>query len=1194
MKKKIKILLAIFISIMSINILTSCGEDNIIPSENFSVETCRISYADQNGIIINTTVVNKGDVFVSNLKLNDYQEDGITYKFVGWSMDNFIVSENVEITPVFVKIEDVVYKVTFYDQNDKEYLVKYVREHDNAEYFTLDNYEDIYYNYYFTGWDVSLSNITKDSEIKPVFRGNEKDITVKYKKYDGTYEDRIQNATNLTPAFGLAFDFNDEYYDYTFVRWELIHTPTLEEYYCEYESVYEKTDRLYEVTYIVAPDVVVESGDLVQKVKYNETPICPNFISLTGNSIKFNNIYYNDKVTYDKIISVDSATNPYKLFTSIDNNIILLQSGYNLNNYGNIIENFSNDCYISLNQEQFVGADFIWFQDSYYNGNYDKFSFMIQYEDNLFVLEAICDHYTNNLNDPYGLIYITKQIKLPSSEVEWYKVGYNYYFFDKISNDALYFNQYEMSNVINLKYSILDDGTYVLNTKENINIYCFFADEFIIASSNIENAKAFNEKNKAETLNSEYKIGNYLIEQNNIYHETNVTLEDVNEEGFGIYIVSCPLLNITKNILFSYQNYYGSIIERKTELDSYKIIMNNGIKVLKYKELNNRDQEILKLYYFKDSYSYEMVTDYVSQTDYSYALLNEENKILLYAEKYSYFWDVGVLTDPLNTILYYLGHKETLSYNDGSNELKYELYDDSYLLIRVNGVLQSLSPIKLIDKDKSLYEITIWGSNVVVIIENGSPIRSYNLAEGNFRGNNLRYDDYGLEIDYNHYMRIYSNDEYRYATGEEVISGVWAYKGSNYSLYLDSYGGISYSGYSYIYYATDYNNKTFLLDEYLVDYNVGATKYNDSYLIIVDDNNAIIRSTATLGVYFIQDNYLYIKDSVFYFNGECYCEITTFDKANYTLTGNDIVLKQYGSLYNAKINYDEMSIILNYYLSPTKINYEINEVINYGENYFICILNGTIRFYVKNALGIYEEASNEDLTSIATINYNLTYYNYYIFEEFTFIKGLSSSYYKESLIINNNDEYALIYIEKEDEDAKTVQYSVGYILLTNGLFMPLKINPKTIFISDEAIVALNDSEANVYMKSKMSIFDGQVYALNVECIKVSDNEYKFSYNGSKEEEYIIDVINKTINIYNIDLVVERTKKEYSCDDFKLQINQDLTYKLIIDNQDYDGTYIINNNQYNVLSNIEYVLNGKTISMVVKLNSDNTFEIKYHN
>jgi hypothetical protein len=81
--------------------------------------------------------------------------------------NNQVIRQN---TTLYAKINELMYLVTFLDENDSIYQEYYVYPNESLGTSpSLENYSDSIFNYSFDGWDNSLENINSNLIIRPLF-----------------------------------------------------------------------------------------------------------------------------------------------------------------------------------------------------------------------------------------------------------------------------------------------------------------------------------------------------------------------------------------------------------------------------------------------------------------------------------------------------------------------------------------------------------------------------------------------------------------------------------------------------------------------------------------------------------------------------------------------------------------------------------------------------------------------------------------------------------------------------------------------------------------------------------------------------------------------------------------------------------------------------------------------------------------
>jgi len=108
---------------------------------------------------------------IENLPIVDIEDK----YFYGWYyslLDNIKYNNQVirQNTTLYAKINELMYLVTFLDENDSIYQEYYVYPNESLGTSpSLENYSDSIFNYSFDGWDNSLENINSNLIIRPLF-----------------------------------------------------------------------------------------------------------------------------------------------------------------------------------------------------------------------------------------------------------------------------------------------------------------------------------------------------------------------------------------------------------------------------------------------------------------------------------------------------------------------------------------------------------------------------------------------------------------------------------------------------------------------------------------------------------------------------------------------------------------------------------------------------------------------------------------------------------------------------------------------------------------------------------------------------------------------------------------------------------------------------------------------------------------
>lgn len=108
---------------------------------------------------------------IENLPIVDIEDK----YFYGWYyslLDNIKYNNQVirQNTTLYAKINELMYLVTFLDENDSFYQEYYVYPSESIDtYPSLEDYSDSIFNYSFNGWDNSLENINSNLIIRPLF-----------------------------------------------------------------------------------------------------------------------------------------------------------------------------------------------------------------------------------------------------------------------------------------------------------------------------------------------------------------------------------------------------------------------------------------------------------------------------------------------------------------------------------------------------------------------------------------------------------------------------------------------------------------------------------------------------------------------------------------------------------------------------------------------------------------------------------------------------------------------------------------------------------------------------------------------------------------------------------------------------------------------------------------------------------------
>ena len=286
-----------------------------------TVNQYTVTFKDWDGTILYTSTVDYDGTATYNL--NDPVRENTqqyTYTFTGWDISLENIQDDCVATAQYLETTNQ-YTVTFKDW-DGTILDTVTVDYGTAATYTKENparEETQQYSYAFSGWDISLTEITENCVATAQYITTTKQYTVTFKNYDGT----ILGASTVDYGDTATYDGEvptkpeNQQYSYTFSGWSI----SLENITgnCEAVAQFENVVKQYTVTFknwdgSVLDTILVDYGSDAVYSKGNPTrPATQQYTyTFTGWDISLNNITGNSIATAQYNSTVNQYTVTFK------------------------------------------------------------------------------------------------------------------------------------------------------------------------------------------------------------------------------------------------------------------------------------------------------------------------------------------------------------------------------------------------------------------------------------------------------------------------------------------------------------------------------------------------------------------------------------------------------------------------------------------------------------------------------------------------------------------------------------------------------------------------------------------------------------------------------------------------------------------------------------------------------------------
>lgn len=265
----------------------------------------KVTFLNYDDIVLKEQYVSSGDsVIYEEIPIKPETEKYI-YEFIGWDNDFSVIKNDLVIRPIFNSMIKN-YTYTFYDGNTilKKEVTSYGSEIIAPTVFSKESTE--MYDYVFVGWNPTFyeeSIITRDVSYYAVYIESLRKFTVNFYDYSNDLVKSEQIVYGNSASDFSLDNFDDEKYDYLFVKWNQDFNYVTEDLLVK--AIFDKQVKVFTLNYYDYFGNILET----ENIEYGYSGSITNIETLLDNQ------YIYEFIAWDQdIINITANLEIYPLF----------------------------------------------------------------------------------------------------------------------------------------------------------------------------------------------------------------------------------------------------------------------------------------------------------------------------------------------------------------------------------------------------------------------------------------------------------------------------------------------------------------------------------------------------------------------------------------------------------------------------------------------------------------------------------------------------------------------------------------------------------------------------------------------------------------------------------------------------------------------------------------------------------------